>query len=231
MKTIGMIGGLAWPSSAQYYELINQNIQGMLGASHSARILLYSFDFHDVDVLQHQGLWGEAASLMIAAARILEQGGADLLLICSNTMHRVADEVQESCRIPLLHIADAVAGHAHQAGIATVGLLGTKFTMEEGFYKNRLARHGLATLIPEPEDRDRLHRIIYDELVRGIVTDSSRDALRKMVVSLEQKGAEGIILGCTEIMLLTKKLPARTPILDSTALHAQAAASHALSTE
>jgi aspartate racemase len=228
MKTIGLIGGLGWPSSAQYYELINRSVQAALGASHSAKILMYSFDFHEIELLQHQARWADAARSMIDVANVLKQGGADFLVICSNTMHRLAEDVEAAVDIPLVHVADVTGNAVSQSGVTSVGLLGTLFTMEEQFYIKRLSRHNLAVVIPDQQDRIELHRIIYEELVRGVVNDTSRVLLVAMIEKLAQKGVGGVILGCTEIMLLTQDYHGPIPLFDSTVLHAQAAVAQAI---
>lgn len=226
---IGLIGGLSWESSAEYYRLINQGVRQRLGGVRSARILLWSFDFGEIEALQEAGRWDEAAAAMADAARRLERGGADLLLICSNTMHRMAGEVERAVSIPLLHIADPTAGRLRAAGLRRVGLLGTSFTMEQDFYKARLRdRYGLEVLIPEPDDRAMVHRIIYEELVQGRAEPSSREAYRGVMARLAARGAEAIVLGCTEIMLLVRPEDSPVPLFDTTALHAEAAVAQAL---
>jgi aspartate racemase len=230
MRTIGLIGGMSWESSAAYYRLINQETARRLGGLHSARSLLYSVDFAEVEALQHQGRWDEATALMVEAARRVERGGADLVLLCTNTMHRMADAVQAGVGIPLLHIADATGACIHGRGLRTVGLLGTRFTMEQDFYRGRLARcYGLAVLIPEPEaERQVVHDIIYDELCRGEVRAVSREAYRRVIGGLVTRGAQGIVLGCTEIMLLIGQEDSPVPVFDTTSLHAHAAVEAAL---
>ena len=229
-KVIGLIGGLSWESSAEYYRIVNERARDRLGGLRSARCLMWSFDFGEVEALQHAGRWDEAAALLAEAARRLERGGADFVVICSNTMHRAADRVQAAIRLPLLHIADPTAERVRAAGLRRVGLLGTAFTMEQGFYKGRLAeRHGLEVLVPGGEDRAMVHRVIYEELVRGRVEPASRRAYREAIARLVERGAEAVILGCTEIMLLVRPEDSPVPLFDTTAIHAEAAVDWALS--
>ena len=223
-KVIGLIGGMSWESSAEYYRIVNEQVRDRLGGLRSARCLMWSFDFAEIEALQHAGRWDDATALMVDAARRLERGGADFLLICTNTMHRMAAEVQAAVGIPLLHIADPTADRIRAAGLRRVGLLGTAFTMEQDFYKGRLAdRHGLEVLIPEEADRATVHRIIYDELVQGRVEPASRQAYREVIARLVERGAEAVILGCTEIMLLVGAEDSAVPLFDTTAIHAEAA--------
>ncbi|MDO6415470.1 aspartate/glutamate racemase family protein [Sphingomonas sp. BIUV-7] len=229
MRMIGLIGGMSWESSAEYYRLLNQGVRDRLGPTASARCLLWSFDFSEIEALQHRGDWAGLSVRMIDAARRLEAAGADVLLICTNTMHRMADEVQAAVGVPLLHIADPTAERIKAAGYRTIGLLGTAFTMEQDFYKGRLAeRHGLNVIVPGDADRATVHRIIYDELVAGQVTADSRDAYRGVIARLVAAGAEAVILGCTEIMLLVRPEDSAVPLFDTTALHAEAAVGAAL---
>jgi len=229
MQVIGLIGGLSWKSSAEYYRLINEEVHRRLGGSHSARIVLVSLDFQEVHDLQHQGRWEEAAAIMVDAAAKIERAGADVLLICSNTMHQMADRVAAAVSIPLLHIADATAGAIQAAGLKRVGLLGTRFTMEHDFYKGLLSdRHGLEVIIPDEADRIVVHDVIYHELVIGDVRPASRTIYREIIQRLISLGAEGIILGCTEIPLLVKPGDAAVPLFDTTALHARMAVEWAL---
>jgi aspartate racemase len=224
MKTIGLIGGMSWESSIEYYRIINQTVNERLGGVHSAKSLMYSFDFADIEALQREGDWDQLTQEMVNAAQTLEQGGADLLVICTNTMHRMADDVQAAVSIPLLHITDATAQTIKAQNIDTVGLLGTRFTMEGDFYRLRLEeKHGLGVLIPPETERETVHRIIYDELVKGIIRDSSRDAYLQIIEGLQEEGAQGIILGCTEIPLLVKPSDVVLPLFDTTTIHAQAA--------
>jgi amino-acid racemase len=229
MRLIGLIGGLSWESSAEYYRIINELTQARLGGVHSARTLMYSFDFGEIEALQHDGEWRQATVLMIDAAQRLERGGADFIVICSNTMHRMADELAAAIRVPLLHIADPTAERIRSAGIARVGLLGTQFTMEQDFYKGRLAeRFGLEVIIPDAADRAVVHDIIYDELVKGEVRAASRQKYRAIIHRLAAAGAEAIILGCTEIMLLVRADDSPVPVFDTTTIHAEAAVEMAL---
>jgi aspartate racemase len=224
MKMIGMIGGMSWESSAEYYRLVNRDVRGRLGPTASARCLLWSFDFSEIERLQNAGDWDALTAMMIDAARKLEAGGAELLIICTNTMHLMADAVQAAVSVPLLHIADVAADQLHAAGVERAGLLGTAFTMERDFYRDRLgARHGLSVVVPGAEDRAVAHRIIYDDLVAGVVTEASRDAYRAIIARLVDAGAEAIILGCTEIMLLVQPEDSPVPLFDTTTLHAAAA--------
>jgi len=228
-KVIGLLGGMSWESSAEYYRIINEAVRERLGGLHSARCLMWSFDFATVEALQHAGRWDDATALMIDAARRLERGGADFILICTNTMHRMADAVQAAIGIPILHIADPTAERIKAAGLRRIGLLGTAFTMEQDFYKGRLARqHGLEVLVPEEADRATVHRIIYDELVQGRVEPASRAAYREIIARLVDRGAEAVILGCTEIMLLVKPEDSNVPQFDTTAIHAEVAVERAL---
>jgi len=228
-QIIGLIGGMSWKSSAEYYRLINEGVRGRLGGLHSARCLMWSFDFADIEILQRTDRWDDAADLMVDAARRLERAGADFLVIATNTMHIAAPQVQAATRLPLLHIADPTAERIKAAGLRRVGLLGTAFTMEQDFYKGRLAReHGLEVLIPEASGRAAVHRIIYQELVQGQVLDASRQTYREVIADLVARGAEAIILGCTEIMLLVGSEDSAVPLYDTTGLHAEAAVVRAL---
>ncbi len=223
-KVIGLIGGMSWESSAEYYRIINQMVRARLGGLRSARCLMWSFDFGEIEALQHAGRWDDAAAEMIAAAQRLERGGADFVVICTNTMHRMADQVQAAIGLPLLHIADPTAKRIKDAGLGKVGLLGTAFTMEQDFYKGRLAdRHGLEVIVPDDVDRALIHRVIYEELVQGRAEPSSRQAYREVIARLVDRGAEAVILGCTEIMLLVGPGDSTVPLFDTTALHAEAA--------
>ncbi|OWT64062.1 aspartate/glutamate racemase family protein [Candidimonas nitroreducens] len=228
-KIIGLIGGMSWESSLEYYRIINQRVRERLGGVSSARCLMWSFDFAEIEALQHAGDWDGATREMIEAARSLERGGASFLVICTNTMHKMADEVQRAVGIPLLHIADPTARRIKEAGLRRVGLLGTAFTMEQDFYKGRLQReHGLQVLTPDAQGRQTVHRIIYEELVQGRVRPESREAYRHVMRALAAQGAEAIILGCTEIMLLVGQQDSPVPVFDTTTLHAVAAADLAL---
>jgi aspartate racemase len=228
MKTIGLLGGMSWESSAEYYRIINELIRDELGGFHSARCLLYSVDFADVETLQVQGRWDDAAALLLDAARALERGGADFVVLCTNTMHKVAEQIQAGIGVPLLHLADATADAVRQAGLTTVGLLGTAFTMEQDFYRERLAEHGLQVLVPEPADRAVVHRVIYDELVLGTVHPASRRAYQEIIGRLVAAGAQGVILGCTEIELLIGASDSPVPVFPTSRLHARAAVDRAL---
>lgn len=230
MKTIGLIGGLSWESSIEYYRIINGTVRERLGGLHSAQCLMYSFDFATIETLQANGDWETATHRMIAVARQVERGGGDCIVICSNTMHLMADDVQNAVDIPLIHIADATASAIKAQGIGQIGLLGTRFTMEQDFYKGRLVNsHELDVLIPEEEGRDKVHRIIYDELVVGEVHETSRKAYQNVINDLVEAGAKGVILGCTEIELLISK-PEHSPVptFPTTYLHAVAAVDWAL---
>ena len=230
MTTLGLIGGMSWESSAHYYRIINQCVREARGPTASAEVLLWSFDISEIEALQHAGDWPALTARMTDAASRLKAGGADLLVICTNTMHRMADEVEAAVQAPVLHIADPTAKAIKAAGFARVGLLGTAFTMEHGFYKGRLAqRHGLDVLVPEEQDRALVHRVIYDELVAGIVREESRTAYAQVIARLVSRGAECIILGCTEIMLLVREEDSAVPLFDTTRLHAEAAARTAMS--
>ncbi len=230
MKTIGLIGGMSWESTIPYYRQINETVRERLGGLHSAKIVLYSVDFHEVEQLQHSGDWEAAAALLAGAARSLESAGADFLVLCTNTMHKVAPAIEAAVRIPLLHIADPTAEEIKRAGLATVGLLGTRFTMEQEFYKNRLCeRHGLRVLVPNPQDRQTTHRIIYEELCRGRIVAESRAEYRRVMSDLVRQGAQGIILGCTEISLLVGPSDSPVPLFDTTRIHARRAAERAFS--
>lgn len=229
MKTIGLIGGLSWESSAEYYRIINELTREKLGGLHSAKSLMYTFDFHEIEELQHKGDWDEATKLMITAAKNLESGRADFLLICSNTMHKMAEDVEKNVSIPLLHIADGTAEKIVEKGIKKVGLLGTGFTMEQDFYKGRLkSKYSLEVIIPEEADRKIVHDVIYNELCVGKIKQDSKEEYVRIMKDLVDKGAEAIILGCTEITLLVKQTDSSVPLFDTTAIHAQAAVEYAL---
>jgi aspartate racemase len=228
MLTIGMLGGMSWESSAEYYRLVNEFVRDRLGGLHSARCVLVSVDFTEIERLQATGAWDKAAAVLAQAARQVEAGGADLLVLCTNTMHKVAAQVQAAVTIPLLDLADVTAEAVLAAGLTTVGLLGTAFTMEQAFYRDRLASHGLTVLVPDRQDRAAVHAIIYDELCQGIVLDSSRDRYREVIARLTAAGAEGVILGCTEIELLITQADTPVPVFPTTRLHAQAAVERAL---
>lgn len=230
MKTLGLLGGMTWHSTVDYYRLINQGVQKRLGGSHSAELLLLSIDFVPVEELQVKGDWAGMGRLMAGWARRLEDAGAEGLVICTNTMHRLAGDVQKAIHIPLIHIADATATAVKKAGLHTVGLLGTRYTMELDFYRGRLEKeHGLNVLIPEEPGRTLVHDVIYKELTYGTIRDESRAAYVKIIEDLVRRGAEGVILGCTEIPLLVKEKDSPVPVFDTTALHAAAAVDFALS--
>ena len=228
MKTIGMIGGMSWESSIEYYRLTNQAVRQRLGGVHSAKSVMVSVDFGEIEALQKSGRWDEAANLMVQAARQVERGGADFLIICTNTMHRMAEEVSQSISIPLLHIADATAEQVLALGFKQIGLLGTRFTMEEDFYRGRLEnKFSLQVLVPEQTGRDLVHRVIYEELVVGKIDPESKKAYQQVIQQLAERGAQAIILGCTEIGLLVKEADSPLPLFDTTAIHALAAVNYA----
>jgi aspartate racemase len=229
MKVIGLIGGMSWESTMEYYRLINESVKDRLGGLHSAKCVLYSVDFAEVEELQRREQWAEAAQLLVGAARSVEKAGADLVLICTNTMHKLADAIQAGIGIPLLHIADATAEKVKQAGLQRVGLLGTRFTMEEDFYRGRLTgQFGLEVIIPDPKDRETVHRIIYEELCVGTARAESKEQVASIMSRLVDVGAEGIILGCTELGLLVGVEDCPVPLFDTTRVHALAAVEQAL---
>jgi len=228
MRVIGLLGGMSWESTAVYYRLCNEFVRERLGGLHSARVLVHSVDFAHVERMQAEGRWDEAGAVLAEAAKSLEAGGAEVLVLCTNTMHKVADTVTAGLSIPFLHLADVTADAVRAAGVDTVGLLGTAFTMEQAFYRDRLAGHGLRVLVPEPEDRALVHRVIYDELCLGVVTQESRAAYRGVIGRLAQAGAGGIVLGCTEIELLVGPGESPVPVFATTRLHARAAVEFAL---
>lgn len=232
MKTIGLIGGLSWESSIEYYRIINQETQKRLGGTYSAKCLMYSFDFGEIEQLQAAGDWDAATQQMIAAAQSLAAAGADCIVICSNTMHRMADDIQRAVDLPLLHIADASAEAMLAADVGLVGLLGTRFTMEQAFYKERITDcYGLQVLIPDAAGRASVHRVIYEELTRGIIKAESRVVYQAVIEQLRAAGAQAVMLGCTEIGLLIKPEHCPLPCFDTTVLHALAAVDWALSAE
>ncbi len=228
MRAIGMLGGMSWESSAEYYRLANELVRERLGGTHSARIVLDSLDFAEVEDLQNDGRWGEAGALLSERARALELAGAGLIVLCTNTMHRVFDVVQDAVTVPVLHIGDVTAAAVLATGCRRPGLLGTAFTMEQVFLRDRLASHGLEVLVPGPQDRAEVHRVIYEELVRGVVTETSRQAYREVISRLVDQGADGVVLGCTEIELLITQDDASVPTFPTTRLHVAAAVEHAL---
>jgi aspartate racemase len=227
-KVLGLIGGMSWQSSALYYRLANELVAERLGALHSARLVLASVDFAPIEALQVSGEWDEAGRLLAEQARGLQAAGADLLLICSNTMHLVADQVQAAVTIPLLHVVDVTAAAALRGGYRTVGLLGTAFTMQQPFYRDRLAGHGLQVLVPAPAEQAEVHRIIYTELVRGHTTEPSRQMFRSAIESLVRAGAQAIVLGCTELELLLAAPDSSVPLLPTTRLHVEAGVAAAI---
>lgn len=228
MKTIGLIGGMSWESTLPYYRHINETIRARLGGLHSAKIVLYSVDFHEVEALQRVGDWEQAGALLADTARKLALAGADCITLCTNTMHKVAPAIEAAVDIPLLHIADFTAAAIRDAGLATVGLLGTRFTMEQEFYAGRLRAQGLDVLTPTEAERAIVHRVIYEELCMGVVSAPSRQAYLDVIAALAARGAQGIILGCTEISLLVGPQHTALPLFDTTALHACGAANWAL---
>ncbi len=228
MRTIGLIGGMSWESSAEYYRIINQCVRDQLGPLRSAQLLMYSVDFGPVERAQHAGRWDDTALILEDAARRLQAGGAECVVLCTNTMHKLAPHIEAAVSIPFLHIADAAALAAVEAGTLTVGLLGTAFTMEQDFLKSRLAGHGLTVLVPDADERKEVHRVIYEELCVGVISDTSRRTYQRVIKSLAARGAQAIILGCTEIGLLIKPEHSELPLLDTTELHAQAAVAFAL---
>lgn len=230
MKTLGLIGGMSWESTVPYYQHINQTVKAQLGGLHSAKIILYSVDFADIEHLQATDQWDAAGAMLADVAQKLERAGANALVLCTNTMHKVADAMSQAVSIPLLHITDPTAQAIKDAGLNKVGLLGTRFTMEQDFYRGRLQdQHGLTVLTPPPPDRELVHQIIYQELCLGQVKDSSRQAYLRVIGDLQQQGAQAIILGCTEIAMLVQPQHCALPLFDTTALHAHSAALWALS--
>ena len=229
MQTIGLLGGMSWESTALYYRWLNEGVKRELGGLHSARIAMVSVDFQEVEVLQHAGRWDEAGALLAAAAADVERAGADFLLICTNTMHKVEPQISAAIGIDVLHVADATAAAVKERGMACVGLLGTAFTMEESFYRGRLeSAHGLRVVVPGEEDRRLVHVVIYDELCLGKVDGASRDAFLRVIETLREQGAEGVIEGCTEITMLVDQSHTDIPLFDTTALHVEAAVRRAL---
>lgn len=223
-----MLGGMSWESSIEYYRLANERVRERLGGVHSARILLDSVDFAEVERLQSEGRWDEAGRMLAGRAQALQAGGAELIVLCTNTMHKVVDAIEAAVAIPVLHIADATADAITAAGLDRVGLLGTAFTMEQDFYRERLRSRGIDVLVPDDDDRALVHRVIYDELVQGIVSDASRDAYRAVIARLVDAGAQGVILGCTEIELLVSAADSPVPVFPTTRIHADAAVDAAL---
>ncbi len=229
MKTIGILGGMSWESTQSYYRALNEGVRAALGGLHSAKICLYSVDFQEIESLQHSGRWVETAEILLQAAQGVEAAGADFLVIATNTMHKVAAEIEAGIGIPLLHIADCTGLQLKANGVRCVGLLGTRFTMEEAFYKDRLSeRFGLRVVVPEDDARNEVHRVIYEELCQGELKETSRQYYLSVIDALRQQGAEAVILGCTEIRLLVKPEDTSMPLYDTTALHAQRAVALAL---
>ncbi len=229
MKTIGLIGGMSWESTQEYYRFLNEGVKEKLGGLNSAKILLYSFNFQEIEELQHRGEWAALTHEMVEAARKLEQGGADLIAICTNTMHKMAPEIEEAIDIPLLHIADVAGREIERRGLKKVALLGTNFTMTEDFYRGRLLeKFGIEVLVPEEGERKVVHNIIYDELCRGIIREESREAYIEIIEGLKDRGAEGVILGCTEIPLLIGDGDVSIPVFDTTKIHSAALVGEAI---
>lgn len=230
MKTVGLLGGMSWESTASYYKTINEGIKHSLGGLHSAKIAMVSVDFHEIEQLQHKGEWGETASILTSAAQSIESAGADFLLICTNTMHIVAVDIQANISIPLIHIADATAQELQVDGITKVGLLGTRFTMEQDFYKSRLINHfNIDVIVPDSDQQTIIHNVIYNELCLGIINIDSKKQYLNIINDLFRQGAQAVILGCTEIALLVKQTYINVPLYDTTQIHANAAVKMALS--
>ncbi|HEY8464617.1 MAG TPA: aspartate/glutamate racemase family protein [Bacillota bacterium] len=228
MKTIGLLGGMSWESTVEYYRLINEAVKSRCGGLHSAKCLLYSVDFEEIEYYQRTDNWDKAAQVLAGAAQSLEKGGADFIILCTNTMHKVFSEIQRSIRIPMLHIADATANEIKARGIKQVGLLGTRYTMEQDFYKSRLEQVGINVLIPEENERKIVNKVIYEELCLGKILQASKEDYQRIILGLEAKGAEGVILGCTEIGLLIKQEDLPIPLFDTTRIHALKAVENAL---
>ncbi|MFC4060907.1 aspartate/glutamate racemase family protein [Planomonospora corallina] len=227
-RTIGLIGGMSWESSAEYYRLLNEEVRRRLGGHHCARILMLSVDFAEIEAMQRAGDWAAAGKLLAGAARTLEAGGADLVLLCTNTMHHVAEEIEAALTVPFPHLVDVTAERIAAAGLTTAGLLGSRFTMEMDFYRDRMRRHGIEVLVPDGPGREVVDRVIYQELTRGRVEDASRAAYREVIADLAARGAQGVILGCTEITLLVGPQDSPVPVFDSTRIHAEHAVDLAL---
>jgi aspartate racemase len=228
MKTIGMLGGMSWESSAEYYRIANRYVKSKLGGHHSAKIVLYSVDFDEVEKCQSEGRWEDAARLLKNAAKSIELAGADVLILCTNTMHKLAADIQTAIRIPFLHIAEATTREILARGITTVGLLGTRYTMEQDFYRGILIERGLEVLVPPAEERQVVHGVIYNELCLGQVKPVSREKFQRIMQGLVERGAQGMILGCTEISLLVQPEDAAVPVFDTTYIHAVQAAEYCL---
>ena len=221
MKTVGLLGGMSWESTVTYYQIVNETVKEKLGGLHSAKILMYSVDFAEIEKLQASGNWEQSAQILADAACRLEKAGADFIAICTNTMHKVAPQIQSHINIPILHIADATADELTKANIKTVALLGTKYTMTQDFYKNKISKRNINVLIPDDKDIETINHVIYDELCRGIISDASRKEYVRIISSLQQKGAQGVILGCTEIGLLISQKDLPIPVFDTTYIHAR----------
>lgn len=231
MKQIGLIGGMSWESTIEYYRIINEETNKRLGGLHSAKIIMYSFDFDEIEKFQSQGRWDSATDVMIEVAKRIEKAGAEIILICTNTMHKMFAQVEESVTIPVLHILDATAEAIKSKEIKKVGLLGTKFTMEQEFYKERLMRvHGIEAIVPGAQDMEKVNKIIFEELCKGKIKESSKELLKQIIERLVDEGAEGIVLGCTELPLLIKKEDSSVPIFDTCSLHAKKAVKVSLET-
>ncbi|MCY9804581.1 aspartate/glutamate racemase family protein [Vibrio scophthalmi] len=223
------MGGMSWESTTSYYKAINEGVKAKLGGLHSAKICLYSVDFHQIEQLQHQGRWDDTAEILSQAAQSVQAGGADFVLICTNTMHKVASVIEQAISIPILHIADATAMQLVNDGVSKVGLLGTRFTMEQDFYKQRLTEQfGIEVVIPDEPQRNLVHDVIYNELCQGIVSETSRQEYLQIIASLAEQGAQAVILGCTEIALMVEQSHTSVPLYDTTQIHAEAAVMHAL---
>lgn len=228
MKTIGLIGGMSWESTVTYYQIVNELVKEQLGGLHSAKVLLYSVDFQEIEECQAKGEWGKSADILATAAQNLEQAGADFIVICTNTMHKIAPQIQSKIDIPILHIAEATAEKLLESKISTVALLGTKYTMKQDFYKEKLIAAGLKVLIPNENDVELVNRVIYDELCLGIISMESKREYGRIISQLKSQGAQGVILGCTEIGLLIKQEESELPVFDTTQIHARKAAMYAI---
>ena len=228
MKTLGLLGGMSWESTLPYYRIVNERVRERLGGLHSAKLVLHSVDFAEIEALQHADRWDDAGAILADAARGLRAAGADAIVLCTNTMHRVAPAIEAAVDVPLLHIADATARRLHAAGLDRIALLGTRFTMEQAFYRERIEDAGIDVIVPDADDRERVHRVIYDELCLGRLHEASRQDYRRMIAALVARGAQGVILGCTEIGLLVGEGDADVPLFDTARIHAETAADWAL---
>lgn len=228
MKTIGLIGGMSWESTLTYYQIINECVKERLGGLHSAKIVLYSVDFAEIEACQSHGDWDRSAEILGAAAKALERAGADFIIICTNTMHKVAPQIQSMTAVPILHIADATAEALEKDHVATAALLGTKYTMTQSFYRDRLTSRGISVVVPDPEDIETVNSVIFDELCLGVISDASRKAFSRIIQKLKAVGAEAVILGCTEIGLLIDQKDSVLPVYDTTLIHGSAAAEEAM---